>query len=580
MKKTMTIAATLMALAIAMSSCEPNLSDDKTYRPPKGEPGLGASFESKYVRYQKGQKHAGQTNFYKVETEWADTVWRNDRTHTQIVVWTNDDTFSDLKYEITDLTGSGGAISRDNIKMRFGSYILGHAAPGSCTVADAARVEIADALSDTPINEVTAEDPVKIWLTIDTPKDVAPGVYNGTFTVRGGETEHVLNISLTVADHTLPDVKDWNFHLDLWQFPYALMGQCSPAVEMGSDEYYALMEPFYRKLADAGQKVITTYIKGKAFYVDDSMVKWTKTSSGEWSFDYTIFDRHVEKMMEWGITGQISCFSLIGWDPSIPYYDEAAGSDAVLTFKGINAENPDGDPVIGSTEYRLVWTEFLNSFENHLKEKGWFEKTVFYMDENNHEDMITVIDFIKEHNEEWKIGLAGSSLEAEDEAKMYDYSIILGRQSTKNTPVTTFYTSCSHIRPNSYLTPVNNTAELPWLAWHAAGNGYDGFLRWAYDNWRTADPADAADTGATAGDCHMLYRLNNSSTENGVLTSIRFELLREGIQDYEKIKILNDAEVNAYAEGNFICSDISQQVTDAAEKVSRAEAILAKASMK
>jgi hypothetical protein len=60
--------------------------------------------------------------------------------------------------------------------------------------------------------------------------------------------------------------------------------------------------------------------------------------------------------------------------------------------------------------------------------------------------------------------------------------------------------------------------------------GYDGFLRWAYDAW-TADPVrDARHTMWPAGDCYFVYPGANSS--------IRFEKLKEGIQDYEKIRIL------------------------------------------
>lgn len=77
-------------------------------------------------------------------------------------------------------------------------------------------------------------------MTIDTPKNAAPGTYTGLFEVKSdGETTHVLDIRLEVADRVLPDVADWEFHLDLWQFPYALPGQCSPKVEMCSDAYFA-----------------------------------------------------------------------------------------------------------------------------------------------------------------------------------------------------------------------------------------------------------------------------------------------------------------------------------------------------
>jgi hypothetical protein len=61
-------------------------------------------------------------------------------------------------------------------------------------------------------------------------------------------------------------------------------------------------------------------------------------------------------------------------------------------------------------------------------------------------------------------------------------------------------------------------------------HGYDGMLRWAYDSW-TADPVrDARHVYWGAGDCFMVYP--------GAGSSIRFEKMREGIVDFEKLTIL------------------------------------------
>lgn len=68
------------------------------------------------------------------------------------------------------------------------------------------------------------------------------------------------------------------------------------------------------------------------------------------------------------------------------------------------------------------------------------------------------------------------------------------------------------------------------MAWFAAACGYDGMLRWSYNSW-PADPVrDSRFTAWPAGDTYLVYPDARSS--------IRFERLREGIQDYEKIRIL------------------------------------------
>ena len=61
---------------------------------------------------------------------------------------------------------------------------------------------------------------------------------------------------------------------------------------------------------------------------------------------------------------------------------------------------------------------------------------------------------------------------------------------------------------------------------------YDGYLRWAYNSWPKEPLKDSRFTAWPAGDTFQVYP--------GPLSSIRFEKLIEGIQDFEKIKILKE----------------------------------------
>ncbi len=75
------------------------------------------------------------------------------------------------------------------------------------------------------------------------------------------------------------------------------------------------------------------------------------------------------------------------------------------------------------------------------------------------------------------------------------------------------------------------------MGWYAAACGYSGFLRWAYDAWPADPMRDARHTLWPAGDCFLVYPGGNSS--------IRFEKLREGIVDYEKIRLLRESASRA-----------------------------------
>ena len=95
---------------------------------------------------------------------------------------------------------------------------------------------------------------------------------------------------------------------------------------------------------------------------------------------------------------------------------------------------------------------------------------------------------------------------------------------------TTYYVCCTPNKPNNFV--FSPPAESTYIGWYSAAYGYDGFLRWAYDAWPEDPSRDARHTLWPAGDCFLVYP--------GGQTSIRFERLREGIVDYEKIRILRE----------------------------------------
>lgn len=108
------------------------------------------------------------------------------------------------------------------------------------------------------------------------------------------------------------------------------------------------------------------------------------------------------------------------------------------------------------------------------------------------------------------------------------------------------------------------------MGWYAAAQGYSGFLRWAHDSW-VQDPLwDTSFVTWPAGDCFLTYP--------GPRSSIRFERLKEGIQAYEKVRLLRErvgaerlGELDAALAG-FSYEDALR--TPAAETVARAQEVL------
>jgi hypothetical protein len=187
----------------------------------------------------------------------------------------------------------------------------------------------------------------------------------------------------------------------------------------------------------------------------------------------------------------------------------------------------------------------ISDFTKHLKSKGWFGKTTIAMDERDMEGMKAVMALLKRIDPGWKTALAGS-YHREIAMDIYDYCIIihgkfdddiLAQRKAAGMP-TTYYTACGEKFPNMFT--FSPPAESTWISWYAAANGFTGYLRWAYNNWTEDVLHDTRYKTWPGGDCYQIYP--------GPRTSIRFEKLIEGIQDFEKIRILKEQFLS---EGNM-----------------------------
>jgi hypothetical protein len=153
------------------------------------------------------------------------------------------------------------------------------------------------------------------------------------------------------------------------------------------------------------------------------------------------------------------------------------------------------------------------------------------------DETLAAIKVIRDNSAKWKITYAGD-WHPELDGLLNDYSFLAGKESSaevvKNRAArgftTTYYVCCNPPKPNNFL--FSPPIEGRWISWYASAYGYNGFLRWAYDAW-TQDPVRDGRHGTwAAGDCYLVYPGANSG--------IRYEKLREGIVDYEKIRILRE----------------------------------------
>ena len=467
-------------------------------------------------------------------SRWQAKAWKGERVNAQAVLWTNVD-LKGATISVSDLTNGSHIIPSSSITTNFVRYVmtdeLNKDRRGGCgqrpNKAEWDSSLVADVLDIVKMRDIKARTTQPIWMNVWVPSDTRAGKYKGTLTVSGENFSPMnLQVEINVLNRTLPEPKDWKFHLDLWQNPYAVARYYN--VPLWSKEHFDAMRPLMKMLANAGQRAITASIMHRPWAGQtedhfDSMIFRMKNLDGSWTFDYTIFDKWVDFMLnDVGIDGTISCYTMIPWALRFDYFDQATNRVLFIEAKP------------GDAAYADYWGVFLKDFSRHLREKGWFDRTAISMDERPMEAMKEAIKVIKAADPQFKITLAGS-YHKEIQSDLYYLSISYGNkfpedvkaERTRKGQISTVYTCCAEAFPNTFT--FSDPAEATWTILHAVAAGYDGYLRWSVNSW-TKDPLrDSRFRTWAAGDTYSLYPGRSS---------IRFERLVEGIQNAEKIRIL------------------------------------------
>ena len=451
--------------------------------------------------------------------------WRGERVNAQAVL-VAPEAVGSFEVSSSDLKCGKSVIPSSAIDKYFATYVMGEVIFKGDSVLAADRLVRAGKMA------VEAKTVRPVWVTVNIPRDAAPGKYKGTLSAKADGKTFTIPYTLEVSKRVLPEPKDWNFHLDLWQNPYAVARVFD--VPLWSKEHFDAMRPIMEYLASAGQKVITASIFQYPWNKQtedpfESMVGKFKGVDGSWKYDYSVFDKWVEFMMSCGIDRQIDCYSILPWHLTFEYFDCATN------FSVAKRMEP------GSKEYEDYLLPFLKDFAKHLKAKGWFDRTCLAMDERPKELLEHAYAIVHKADKNFKIEGTINYFGPEVAERMYDISFALRpglpvqmkpeevASHHANGKKVTFYTCCSPQRPNTFTDSA--PAESAYLGWYAAATGYNGYLRWAYNSWVKNPCEDSRFRTWRAGDCYLVY-------PDG--PSICSQRLIEGIQDCEKIRILRE----------------------------------------
>jgi len=523
-------------IIIIAFACREGQSPDRTFEEPADPEGLetadwaevsenlNSGFGDTNVRYSRSKPPGGD-----ISSELSLTGWKGEKVHGQLLFWSASD---QGKIIVTGEKSEGGVFVPDStIIIRTVKYVLSDEFMTGCGYRDKDTIAsflMPDVLDNTNTFILPGMQTRPVWISIPIPAETRPGNYNFRLQCSSALDTVYHTLKLEVQEKMLAPPSEWSFHLDLWQNPFAVARYHK--VKLWSQEHMDLLKPLLTMLAGAGQKCITTTISnqpwgGQTYDPYETMITWIKNSEGFWDYDYSVFDQYVELAISCGIDEQINCFSMVPWGNEYRWFDQDSGK-----FVSANA-------IPGSEEYINIWKPFLDDFRVHLMEMGWLGKTAIALDERNHEEMTNMIAFLREAAPDFKIAMAGHFFE-DLSRDIYDFSYnwqdISGdtkghiQKREEKGQITTYYVACSIPEPNTFT--FSPPAQSAYLGWLSAAMGFDGFLRWAYNSWPENPLYDSRFITWPSGDTYMVYP--------GARSSVRFEKLIDGIQDYEKIRLL------------------------------------------
>ena len=384
-----------------------------------------------------------------------------------------------------------------------------------------------DCLQEVECIDVASMQNQPVWIDYTVPRDAASGDYSATlvFTgkVNGKQFRITKEVKAKVYPVTLPEqtlwVTNW-FTLD----ELSKMNGDQP-VEQYSDRYWELLTALAHVMRDHGQN---TYLINPVRFCE------IECTDLQYSFDFTNFDKIVDLFIREGGLKRLEGGHL-GFGMNIPE---------------VGRRPFDNDTT------QIFLSQYFSALYSHLIQKGWSKMYVQHIaDEPSDENVpmyvriaefvnklmpgIPIIDAINSPKLSSSVNIWVPQLD------VYHKNYAFYEERQKAGDEVWFYTCC-----NPQGNYANRYLELPlvqtrFLHWINCRYGATGYLHWGLNYWqsKTNDASVKIPNpgytghhswpGWPAGDSWIVY-----PAEGKVYSSIRFKAMRDGIADYELLKLL------------------------------------------
>ena len=375
-----------------------------------------------------------------------------------------------------------------------------------------------------------------VWVTIRVPKRKRPGDYRARLVVEcdQGRAEHPF--TLQVARATLPDKR--TLWVTNWFSAAGTRFKTFHGVDDFGEEHWRVLEHYARTMAAYRQNVVLTPIY--------SLIDFKVGKDGKLAFGFERFDRWVRLFQDAGVIGRIEGGHLGGRDGG---WTAKEFNIRIRQVRGGKVVSTVGHPDAPKVEAFLA--RFLPALERHLERRGWLDIYVQHLcDEpiqQNADSYRTLAALVKKHaprlpriDANHYHALAGAVDVWVPQLNYYDqsYSFYRKRQEAGEEVWTYTCLAPTGTYPNRFID--YSLLKVRLLHWLNFRFGATGYLHWGWNQWSARKPfADVEPPHGEGrflppGDGWIVY----PSREHVLLSSIRFEAMRDGIEDCELLRLL------------------------------------------
>jgi hypothetical protein len=457
-----------------------------------------------------------------------------------------------LTASVTQLDQKYSLINRQNVNIGFVDYVrtgktIPSPPPDKLTSPSGF---FPDPIIDTSYINVRADYTQPIWVSINIPKNTPSGEYHGQFNILGRINNKNRELHVPFSIHVYPVTIDSS---SLWvtnwfafgENQFKLMNNGNSVIPF-SEKYWELLKITAQKMADYDQNVVL---------ISPLLLAEYSLNNGKYDIDFSHFDRYVETFLQAGALKRIEGGHIGGrmgdWNTSFGVSVPVVNSNpTVFEMQAISNQTAQD-----------FYKQFIPALLAHLKEKGWDKIYVQHIadepTDQNYQSYIDIASFIKNLAPGIPIIDAVMTKKLNNIVDIWvpildvldkEYDYFEGRQSKGNEVWTYTCTGPQGNYANRFIElPLIKTRILHWINFRYNISGY---LHWGFNHWND-NPFDETvnpETEWPGGDCYIVY-----PGFKKLYSSIRLEAMRDGIMDYELLKMLSQKDPDKAKE---ICSQV------------------------